>query len=288
MAIGKKVLRGEHIAYLGDSGNAEATGAHCHFEIRMPNAKWYNAAAVNAKYSLNAADPAKLRAKVPNSAFAPLPNASAFATQQAVDFLGITPSAGWVSQSTTDLEGAVVGLDTFVANMLIHDGARKITAPTIRLYLGFFPGRIPDYQGLDYWIRKVRAGTPLDTAASQFAGGTDFARVYGTLDNTAYVTQLYRNLFSREPDSGGLDYWVRRLDGGSKRGWVMRQLCESSEFQRRTDAQVKVIQVYVAMLKRSPDSSGYTYWTNKIKAGSAGLTQLIHSVRTGTSYANRF
>jgi murein DD-endopeptidase MepM/ murein hydrolase activator NlpD len=160
MAIGKKVLRGEHIAYLGDSGNAEATGAHCHFEIRMPNAKWYNAAAVNAKYSLNAADPAKLRAKVPNSAFAPLPNASAFATQQAVDFLGITPSAGWVSQSTTDLEGAVVGLDTFVANMLIHDGARKITAPTIRLYLGFFPGRIPDYQGLDYWIRKVRAGTP--------------------------------------------------------------------------------------------------------------------------------
>jgi hypothetical protein len=51
---------------------------------------------------------------------------------------------------------------------------------------------------------------------------------------------------------------------------------------------VKVIQVYVAMLKRSPDSSGYTYWTNKIKAGSAGLTQLIHSVRTGTSYANRF
>ena len=55
MATGKRVLKGEHIAYLGDSGNAEATGAHCHFEIRMPNAKWYNAAAVNAKYSLEAA-----------------------------------------------------------------------------------------------------------------------------------------------------------------------------------------------------------------------------------------
>ena len=48
MAIGTKVRRGDHIAYLGDSGNAESTGAHCHFEIRMPNAKWYNAAAVNS------------------------------------------------------------------------------------------------------------------------------------------------------------------------------------------------------------------------------------------------
>ena len=55
MAIGKRVLKGDHIAFLGDSGNAEATGAHCHFEIRMPNDKWYNAAAVNAAYSLRAA-----------------------------------------------------------------------------------------------------------------------------------------------------------------------------------------------------------------------------------------
>ena len=62
MKIGKRVLKGDHVAFLGDSGNAETTGAHCHFEIRMPNEKWYNAAAVNAKYSLDAAAPAKIRA----------------------------------------------------------------------------------------------------------------------------------------------------------------------------------------------------------------------------------
>lgn len=34
---GVRVERGQHIAYLGDSGNAEWTGAHLHFEIIDPN-----------------------------------------------------------------------------------------------------------------------------------------------------------------------------------------------------------------------------------------------------------
>ena len=36
IAVGSRVRRGQHIAYVGDSGNAESTGPHCHFEIRKP------------------------------------------------------------------------------------------------------------------------------------------------------------------------------------------------------------------------------------------------------------
>ena len=146
-----------------------------HFEIRMPNAKWYNAAAVNAAYSLKAAEPAKLRARVSDAAFAPHPNATAYATAQATDFVGSVPSSGWLTAAEADLEGAVVSLDKFAESLLALPGATRVTAPTIRLYLGFFL-RIPDYPGLDYWIRKVRAGTSLDTAASQFAAGSEFIR----------------------------------------------------------------------------------------------------------------
>ncbi len=287
MATGKRVLKGDHIAYLGDSGNAEATGAHCHFEIRMPNAKWYNAAAVNAKYSLDAAEPAKVRAKVPNSAFAPLPNAAAFAKQQVADFLGIAPSAAFVAKATENLEGGAVTPDTFIADLLGHDGATKVTAPTIRLYLGFFL-RIPDYSGLDYWIRKVRAGTPLDAAASQFVAGSEFTRRYGELNNTAYVTQLYRNLFERQPDPSGLDYWKRRLDGGAKRGWVMRQLCESPEYQRKTAARVQVIQVHAAMIKAAPTLDEYKRWADWSAAAPNGTVDMIKYLRTGSAYKTRF
>ena len=287
MAIGKRVLKGEHIAYLGDSGNAEATGAHCHFEIRMPNAKWYNAAAVNAKYSLEAAAAAKIRPKLAPAAFAPLPDATAFAKQQATDFLGITPSAAWVTRSAQDLEGAVIGLDAFIEGMLDHNEAKNISAPVIRLYLGYFL-RIPDYGGLTYWIDKVRAGTKLDAAATQFANSREFIKSYGPLDNPAFVTKIYQLLFNRAPDAAGLAYWVERLDNGASRGWVMRQMCESTEYQRKTRSQVRVIQVYTAMLKRSPDSSGYAYWANKDAGIDTGLQQLIKSLRTGSTYAARF
>lgn len=52
---GGRVRRGQHLAYMGDSGNAEATPAHCHFEIRKPAARVWDAQAVNPKYSLEAA-----------------------------------------------------------------------------------------------------------------------------------------------------------------------------------------------------------------------------------------
>ena len=45
-----RVTAGQHVAYLGDSGNAEDAGAHLHFEIRRPDG-----AAVNPYPSLRAA-----------------------------------------------------------------------------------------------------------------------------------------------------------------------------------------------------------------------------------------
>jgi murein DD-endopeptidase MepM/ murein hydrolase activator NlpD len=285
LAIGKRVLKGELVAYLGDSGNAEATGAHLHFEIRMPNAKWYNAAAVNAAYSLTAAEPAKLRAKVAASAFTPHSGAGTFAAAQATNFLGGIPSNAWFQKAVEDLEGGAVSLDAFIEAILDQPGAAGVTAPTIRLYLGYFL-RMPDYSGLDYWIRKVRAGTSLDVAASQFAGGSEFLRRYGELDNAAYLTQIYRNLFGRDPDPSGMDYWKRRLDAGMKRGTLMRSFCESSEYKRKTASQVRVLQVHAGMLKRMPSASEYQRWTDWDAAlGDKGLIDLIKVLRTSSEYA---
>lgn len=54
IGLGSHVRRGQHIAYLGDSGSAESTTPHCHFEIRKPAWSVWHSQAVNAKYSLTA------------------------------------------------------------------------------------------------------------------------------------------------------------------------------------------------------------------------------------------
>ena len=39
---GDCISRGDHISYVGDSGNAEWTGSHLHFELRRPDGNWIN------------------------------------------------------------------------------------------------------------------------------------------------------------------------------------------------------------------------------------------------------
>jgi hypothetical protein len=56
IVAGATVKRGQLVAYMGDSGNAESTAPHLHFEIRQPAAPGaYTGTAINAYESLRAA-----------------------------------------------------------------------------------------------------------------------------------------------------------------------------------------------------------------------------------------
>jgi murein DD-endopeptidase MepM/ murein hydrolase activator NlpD len=61
MAEGRRVHRGEHVAFPGASGNASDSAPHLHFEIRVPHASQWKAAAVNPTFSLEGAVAARQR-----------------------------------------------------------------------------------------------------------------------------------------------------------------------------------------------------------------------------------
>lgn len=60
LQVGDCVEAGQHIAYNGDSGNAEGTLPHLHFEIQRPDGIW-----INPYHSVEAAERVELRDELP-------------------------------------------------------------------------------------------------------------------------------------------------------------------------------------------------------------------------------
>ena len=137
--------------------------------------------------------------------------------------LTITDQRNGKVKPRLDLAASLIGL--------IPDPAYRTVSQQV--YLAYF-GRPADPGGL-YWFANTlkNAGAPSDVVALEqaynsnatvkalidsFGTSAESNALYGG-DNTAYVTAVYQNLFNRNPDSGGLQFWVNALNsGGLTRG----------------------------------------------------------------------
>ena len=99
-----------------------------------------------------------------------------------------------------------------------------------RLYQAAF-NRTPDTTGLTYWTHSLDNGNSLHNVALSFVTGPEFAAKYGSLNNSAFVTQLYQNVLHRAPDAGGLAFHTGNLDAGISRADVLSTFSESQENQ---------------------------------------------------------
>lgn len=82
-----------------------------------------------------------------------------------------------------------------------------------KLYVATF-NRAPDTTGLNYWINESFGGNPtLSGIASSFFDAPETKLLYpeGT-SNRNFVKSVYANLFNREPDTVGWDYWEKELN----------------------------------------------------------------------------
>jgi uncharacterized protein YkwD len=102
------------------------------------------------------------------------------------------------------------------------------------------------------------------------------------------VTRLYYAVFRREPDAGGLNYWVRLNQAGHRLEDIATMFAESPEFRTAYGSlsNAAFVQlVYRNVLERAPDSSGLAYWTDLVNRGmSRGrlLMGFSESVEYGT------
>ena len=146
--------------------------------------------------------------------------------------------------------------------------------------------RRPDGDGLNAWTDVLKSGREQGAKVAQgFIESPEFQS--RRMDDTTYLTILYKTFLNRKPDAAGLKAWQAVLDSGLSRMHVFRGFAESKEFteicqrygiQRgyailnapmdQNEGVTKfVVRCYRLCLGREADEDGLNAWCNALLNG---------------------
>ena len=99
-----------------------------------------------------------------------------------------------------------------------------------------------------------------------------FDQVTGLNTDSGEMFRLYNAAFARFPDADGLKYWIDEFSSGrNTRRVVSKSFLASSEFEERYGANIThetyVKNLYLNVLNRELDQSGYDYWVGNLNDG---------------------
>ena len=123
-----------------------------------------------------------------------------------------------------------------------------------------------------FWDKSIA----LDTSGATSAGG---------------IYRLYKATFNREPDTGGLGYWIAQADVGNKDAIQMAEdFSWSQEFQdlynitttdnygTGTDVEALVTGFYENVLGRTPDKGGLDFYTGVIESKERTVGRVLAEI----------
>lgn len=116
-------------------------------------------------------------------------------------------------------EQTSVKFSDMTINLLIGDKSKTISPAQlqnlIELYIAFF-NRVPDADGLGYWIDQLKAGQTIDQIADNFYRAAlnyaDITKYTANMSNADFIRIVYKNVLGRdEVDAEGMTYWSNAL-----------------------------------------------------------------------------
>ncbi len=109
--------------------------------------------------------------------------------------------------------------------------------------------------------------------------------------STGGIYRLYKATFNREPDTGGLGYWISQADAGTKDAVRMAEdFTWSEEFQdlyditttdnygTGTDVEALVTSFYENVLGRTPDQGGLDFYTGVIESRERTVGRVLAEI----------
>jgi len=99
-----------------------------------------------------------------------------------------------------------------------HDGIGQISTGDLttltELYIAYF-NRAADALGLSFWATAFEEdGLSFEEIADDFFTQDETVALYSDVSDSAFVTEVYQNVFGRGPDQDGLDFWTSQLADG--------------------------------------------------------------------------
>ncbi|MBU2994337.1 DUF4214 domain-containing protein [Octadecabacter sp. 1_MG-2023] len=175
-----------------------------------------------------------------------------------------------------------------------------------RLYKTTFD-RTPDDTGHKSWASKLfTEASTLADVRDGFVGSQEFRNTYDSLDDEAFVKQMYINVLDRDFDNGDVtqaevDNWANRITDDFTRADVVNGFSQSQQLINNTQQAANklavegdpaswsddVYRIYQATLDRDPDATGFANWSERLADGSA-LTDVIEGFTNSQEFANTY
>lgn len=94
--------------------------------------------------------------------------------------------------------------------------------------------------------------------------------------------RLYQAAFAREPDKGGLGFWISKIDQGVSLVASAQGFIESPEYQAKyglaSSNRELVYQYYANILHRAPEDAGLDFWVDVLDTHKASVAQVLAAV----------
>ena len=125
-------------------------------------------------------------------------------------------------------------------NLVIGAKSKTISAANLKmlveLYIAFF-NRVPDADGLAYWVDEIKNGMTMDQLANSFYDAaihyTSLTGYSATMSNSDFVKIIYTNVLGRSgataPPAEDVNYWAGEITSGrSSKGVLIATMLNSA------------------------------------------------------------
>lgn len=106
------------------------------------------------------------------------------------------------------------------------------------LYVAYY-GRPADPAGLEFWAEQI-AQVGVAGIAADFGNSAEFEAEFGDLGSVALINNLYQQLFGRDAEAEGLQYWLDVLADGAPLASIALEIAGGAQGGDATGLQNKV------------------------------------------------